>query len=147
MSQISKLFMSPNIEKRVYEVFINSVKNTTSQDEVVDFLGDLLSPTEKVMLAKRLSIAFMILEGKYTYEDIAKTLKVSRGTIARVHTVLNLRGTGYRKILGDMLKKKALKILFEEMLEGLTPLPPKGTNWGEWKKRRREAEWKREEPL
>lgn len=139
--------MSPVIEKKVYEVFINSIKNTKSSDEVVHFLNDLLTPVEKIMLAKRVAIAFLLLEGGFTYESICKTLKVSKGTVARVHAVIALQGTGYRELLGDILKKKALKNLLAEVLEGLTPLPSKGTNWGEWKKERLKAKWKQEEPL
>ena len=147
MSRRSRHPVSPKIEERVFKIFVDSIKNANTAQDVVTFLNDLLSSAERVMLAKRVAIAFLLLEGKYTYDDISKTLKVSRGTIAKVHSVLILQGTGYKKILGDMLKRKVLKILLAELLEGLTPLPSKGANWGEWKKSRLKAKWKREEPL
>ncbi|MBI2103564.1 hypothetical protein HYT59_01010 [Candidatus Woesebacteria bacterium] len=147
MPQVSKHLMAPKIAERVYKVFIDSIKNTRSHHEVITFLNDLLTPTEKTMLAKRVAIAFLLLEGDYNYRYISKTLKVSAGTIARVHTTLILQGMGFQKILGSMIKRKTLKIVFEELLESLTPLPPKGSNWGEWKKGRAEAKRKRQEPL
>jgi uncharacterized protein YerC len=139
--------MNPEIEKRVYEVFIESVKNTKTPSEVVDFLNDLLSPVEKIMMAKRVAVAFLLLQDKYTYEEITKTVKVSRGTIAKIHAVFALQGKGYRKILGDILKRKAAKSALSELLDILTPLPPKGANIGEWKKAKRMSKQKREEPI
>lgn len=147
MTQISKHFMSPVIEEKVYKVFIESVKNTKTSGEVVDFLNDLLSPVEKIMMAKRVAVAFLLLEDKYTYEEIARTVKVSRGTIAKIHAVFALQGKGYRKTLGDILKRKAAKSALSELLDTLTSLPPKGANIGEWKKAKRLVKLKREEPL
>lgn len=147
MGRVSKHFMNPQIEKRVYEVFIESVKNIKTPGEVVDFLNDLLSPVEKIMMAKRVAVAFLLLEDKYTYDEISRTLKVSKGTIAKIQAVFALQGNGYRKILGGILKKKQAKTVISELLDAITPLPPKGTNIGEWKKMKREARWKRKKPL
>ena len=147
MAQVSKRFMSPIIEDKVYRVFIESVKNTKTSGEVIDFLNDLLSPVEKIMMAKRVAVAFLLLQDKYTYDEISKTVKVSRGTIAKIHAVFALQGKGYRKILGDILKRKAAKSALSELLDILTPLPPKGVNIGEWKKAKRVSKQKREEPI
>ena len=147
MTQVSKHFMNPQIEKRVYEVFIESVKNTKTPIEVVDFLNDLLSPVEKVMMSKRVAVAFLLLEDKYTYDEISRTLKVSKGTIAKIHAVFALQGNGYRKILGGILKRKQAKTVISELLDAITPLPPKGTKIGEWKKIKQKARLKRENPL
>lgn len=139
--------MNPKIEKRVYEVFVESVKNTKTPDEVIDFLNDLLSPVEKIMMAKRVAAAFLLLQDKYTYEEISRTLKVSRGTIAKIHAVFALQGNGYRKILGDILKRKNAKAAVSELLDAITPLPPKSANIGEWKKGKIKSKQKREEPI
>lgn len=147
MTQVSKHFMSPIIEEKVYKIFIESVKNTKTSGEVVDFLNDLLSPVEKIMMAKRVTVAFLLLEDKYTYGEISKVLKVSKGTIAKIHAVFALQGNGYRKTLGDILKRKTAKSALLELLDILTPLPPKGVNIGEWKKKKRESRRKRENPL
>jgi len=47
------------------------------------------------MLAKRLKIAELVLEGE-TYDYIRSFLKVSPGTIARVQEWLKISGDGYR---------------------------------------------------
>lgn len=139
--------MNPQIEKRVYEVFIESVKNTKTPGEVVDFLNDLLSPVEKIMMAKRVAVAFLLLEDKYTYTQIATTLKVSRGTIAKIHAVFALQGKGYKKILGDILKRKIAKSALSELLDILTPLAPKGTKQEYWNYLKNKERLEREKPL
>lgn len=147
MSRISKHPNEQVVENKVYEIFINSVKNINQTEEVVSFLKDLLSPQERVMIAKRIGVAYLLLQDKYTYYDIKKALKVSFGTIAKIHTVLALQGEGFRKTLGKIILKKNIKNSLSELLEVLTPIPPKGANWGEWHKERKMARWKREEPL
>ena len=147
MTQVSKHFMNPKIEKKVYEVFINSVKNTKSSDEVIDFLNDLLTPVEKTVLSKRVAVAFMLIEDKYTYEQISRTLKVSYGTIARVHGILGLQGKGYRKTIGDILFKKTVRNSLSEFLDLLTPLPAKGTSLTTHRINKIKSRLKRMEPL
>lgn len=139
--------MNEKIQQKVYEVFIKSIKSSKSNDEVVNFLNDLLSPPERSMLAKRVSIAFMLLENKYSYKDIIKTLKVSDGTVAKVHAVLTLQGKGYRKTIGDILLKKIVRNSLSEFLDLLTPLPAKGTSITTHKLSKIKTRQKLEEPL
>jgi hypothetical protein len=46
-----------------------------------------------------------------------------------------------------MLLKKSIRNILGELGEVVTLLPPKGANFGEWKKSRRIAKQKRENPL
>jgi TrpR-related protein YerC/YecD len=74
---------------------LSSVKNPV---ESANFIQDLLSEAEVVMLARRLQVARLLLDG-CTYEEIEKEMKVSNTTIAKVQTWLNLYGDGYRTIV------------------------------------------------
>ncbi len=139
--------MSTKIQTKVYEVFVESVKNTKTSGEVIDFLNDLLSPIEKIMMAKRVAVAFLLLEDKYTYAKISKAIKVSKGTIAKIHAVFALQGKGYRKTLGNILKRKVAKSALSELLDILTPLPPKGTKPEYWKYLKNKERLEREKSL
>lgn len=147
MSRISKHPNEKMIENKVYKIFINSIKNINQTVGVVSFLNDLLSPQERIMLAKRIGVAYLLLQDKYTYEDIKKTLRVSLGTIAKIHAVLAVQGEGFRSTLGKIILKKDVRNSLSELLDVLTPLPPKGTDWRKWRKRKRKARLKKEEPL
>jgi uncharacterized protein YerC len=74
-----------------------------SRQEVQEFLKDLLTHTEKKMLAKRLQIAKLLLDGE-NYDFIRENLKVTPGTIAQVSNILANAGTGYKKVW-DKLKR------------------------------------------
>lgn len=63
--------------------------------ETAIVLTDFLSPQEMLMLANRLQVAALLLDG-HEYSKIRDTLGVSTGTIARVSTWLEVGGDGYR---------------------------------------------------
>lgn len=113
--------MNSDLEQKVSTILNKSIHIASSSIELNDFLDDLLSPAEKSMLAKRIAIAYMIIEDKYSYEDIIKTLKVSDGTVAKVNSVLLLKGKGYKKIIGKMRTKKIIKGILSEFLDLITP--------------------------
>jgi len=83
-----------------------SLKNSK---EAAKLLSDLLSPQECQMIAKRLRIAKLLVEGK-SYEDIKTALRVSYSTIARVNTWLNLSGEGYKIVIKRMGERGERKI-------------------------------------
>ncbi len=71
-------------------------------------MRDLLSFQEAEMIAKRLKIAQMLLEGN-TYEEIRKKVKASYGTIARIQEWLKVSGDGFREAV-IKTKGKEIKI-------------------------------------
>jgi len=77
--------------------FCKALVELKTPEEAAHFLKDLLSKQEAEMLAKRIEIARLLIEG-HKYEDIQKILKVSQGTISRVSLWLATSGQGYRLI-------------------------------------------------
>ena len=75
--------------------FCKTISTLSKLDDAVLFVRDLLSKQELGMLAKRLKIAKLLIEGK-TYEKIAKELKTSMGTVARINAWLAQSGEGFR---------------------------------------------------
>ena len=80
------------IEKKVFERikyrFVESIISLTDSRGGGAFLRELLAPTEQVVLAKRLSIIFMLLEGASSFR-IHKTLAVSTSTVLRFRKMLD----------------------------------------------------------
>ena len=94
MTQVSKRIVHKQIESRMYETLFEAIKHLRSKEEIQLFLTDLLSPTERTMLAKRLAIAALLMRA-YEYESIMNMLKVSSATISKVALVLN-HNQGYK---------------------------------------------------
>lgn len=85
-------------------------------EEAAQFLKDLLSRQEAEMLAKRVEIARLLIQG-LTYTAIKQILKVSHTTIARVSQWLETSGEGYQLVVKRTKKEKSDRQKFIEELE------------------------------
>jgi len=94
-SKVSKLTQSEKNE--LFLNFCQTLADLKTPKKVALFLKDLLGSQELEMLAKRLEVAKLLVEGQ-TYEEIAKSAKVSHGTVARVNFWLQMSGSGYRMV-------------------------------------------------
>lgn len=95
MPQISKVPIKKSIETKIRRAFSQSLANISSESEMEKYIFDLFTPTERVMLAKRLAIAALLVKG-VTYLEISQKLKVSTSTVARVNLWLKHSGSGYK---------------------------------------------------
>lgn len=90
--------------------FWRAVTLLESKDEVRAFFRDMITSTERVMLAKRLQIAKWLYQGA-DYTFIKKELNVSNTAIAGVSRWLDSFGEGYKLIIPRLLalsKRKQL---------------------------------------
>ena len=83
MAQVSKHWVPKEIQERILSVFVKTLANLKTERQVSLFVEDLLTSTEKVMLAKRVAIAFL-LSKEYSYRQISLMLNVSMSTIGWV---------------------------------------------------------------
>ncbi len=88
-----------------------AITSLRSFEEVKNFFKDLLNPQEAAMLARRLKIAEMLLDGE-TYDGISRKLKVSHATVAKIHHWVNSERGGYKvavKNLSRLDERKSIK--------------------------------------
>lgn len=131
MTQVSKYPISKDVADRIFEVFIKSLQSVRNSVEAEDFAYDLFSPTEKIMLAKRIAIAFLLLKG-YQYREISKMLRVSLTTIGSVNLTLKQGRGAYQKILERIAKEEKLEDFFINVAEKLLSpfaIQRKGSAW------------------
>ncbi len=125
MPQVSKRLVSKDLDFRIQNTLWDALAYVKDEDSVKKFLEDLLTPTEKIMLSKRLAIAVLLVKN-YDYRSISQVLKVSTTTIASVATWLKIAGTGYRHVIEHILKEeKWVRILdlIDEILYEVLPSP------------------------
>ncbi len=91
-------FLSKADQQELFIDFAYAFASIKSSVEAANFLKDLLSESEALMLARRLQIARLLLDG-LTYEQIRKLTKAGFATITKVQTWLNLYGEGYRTVV------------------------------------------------
>jgi len=147
MTQVSKKFLKKDIEARVYEVLLESIATATSKGSVAIFLDDLLSPTEKLMLAKRLSIALLLSKG-YNQRSVCSILKVGLETVNRVSRSMQKGSGGYAQVTKTIIQNEKLKSFLQKIDDTLADiLPPSHRNWSSWRRERWEEKVKATKPF
>lgn len=145
MAQVSKYPISKYVYEKIFKIFTKTLVKLKSEKEAEKLIEDLLTPTERVMLAKRLAIAFL-LEKDYEYREITKILRVSMPTIASVNLIRKYGGQGYKKAISKLLREEEIKKFLIEVAELLTSVPAKGTKGSEgWRYLHKELEKKKKE--
>jgi len=103
---MTKLSRNPVDRKRM-GYFINNFRNAVTlledKEEVKNFFKDTVTYTEMRMLAKRLQIAKMLLEG-YDYQTIKRYVKVTDSTISKINNLLRKNGVGIKAAVGYLQK-------------------------------------------
>lgn len=130
MTQVSKRFLPNDINIKIQNLFQQSIIFCSNKELTNGFISDLLTPTEKIMLSKRLAVAYFLLRD-YPYRSIRSILKVSSPTIWSVSLVLKTKGSGLRQILKKVQHQKEWRNIFHELEEIAVQLlaNAKGSNW------------------
>ena len=92
------------------DALYTAVESLKSREEVKNFLRDLLTEGERIMIGRRIIIAKRLLENQ-SYEQIIREMKVGPDTIMRVHRWLEDDIDGYEKVV------KKLEKVFESRQE------------------------------
>lgn len=129
MTQVSRRYLPPKVSGQIFDMFLSILSSLPSSSVTSSFVEDLLSPTEQIMLGKRLAIAYMIRKG-YAQRSITSTLKVSLATVSKISLRLKTQGNGYTAVIDRMLRIQKVSDFFDKLDEKLDHLlPPKGANW------------------
>lgn len=143
MAQVSKYPISKEIYDRIFEIFIKTLIKLKAKKEAEEFVQSLLTPVERIMLAKRLAIAFLLEKG-YEYRQIQRIIRVSLPTIASVNIVRKYSSEGYKNIITKILKEEKLDDLLEKAVVKLLDFPSKATKGsGVWRYLKQEIEKER----
>lgn len=105
----------------MYQVLFDVLAMIGKPNEIADFLDDVLSPTEKTMIAKRLFIAILLARG-FTYEQIEGTLKVSSPTVRNVNIALKHGKYGYVNAINKIVRHEKVQAFLDVVGEGFLQL-------------------------
>ncbi len=108
------------LNKRMEEELIRTLElvfvKLTKTEDIKEFLLALLTPTERLMLAKRLAM-IVLLKENLPESRIAEILHITRGTVARMQLFFEARGQGYeialRVLENEKLMKEIKEVLFK----------------------------------
>ena len=115
MAQISERYLSVDVQNKISGTLLEAVSQVKGRQETALFLNDLLTPTEKVVLAKRLAIAVLLIKG-WGYEAIQNFLKVSSDTVGKVSLIVK-HNRGYSKIVERIMKTEAGREFWRDVIK------------------------------
>jgi len=132
MPQVSKYPMKQEVSHRIFDLFLKTLSKLRSKNEIDLFLSELLTPTERIMLAKRVSVAFLLDKG-YDYRQISYLLKVSTSTIGII--ARDFKGSkGFKSKVKEVVREDKESEFWMKLGEDVTgTLASAGTKAGSWR--------------
>lgn len=118
MARISKYPILKEVYEKVFDLFLETFLQLRSKKRVANFFDEFLTPTEQIMLAKRMAISLLLVKN-YNYQDISGILKVSNGTIAEVSMQYRY-GKYLKSVALQLAEKDELKDFWLDVAEMVT---------------------------
>lgn len=129
MTQVSRNPLGKETNQEIQATLWWLLARLNNDFDIKNFLNGLLTKTEKIMLAKRLAIAFLLNRG-YNYRDIGDALKVSTSTVVRINEAID-RTDNYKIFITKLEKREELKKFaerFDRFIKGLASIAPPQKN-------------------
>lgn len=127
MVRISRFPLKEDLLNKLFDLFFNVVGQKNNIKDFKATIVDLLSPTERIMIAKRIAIMYLLLR-KIDYVTISDTLKVSPSTVAKFHSIME-KSTGIVPTCSKLLQDEKFKEFLEEIYLNFRGPGTPGVNW------------------
>lgn len=114
MTNISKRPVDGKKLFKLYELFFEVINNAEDKDEFMELIGDILTPIEQIMIAKRIAIIYLLVKN-VDQVVIADHIKVSRSTISRFKLLFHNKKTKLIIIIESFLKNEKISHFFEDL--------------------------------
>ena len=121
MPRVSPRPLKKEIEKEITANLDWIFSQLKSEPVAKDFLEDFLTAEERLMLAKRLAVVYLLKEG-FSYGKISEALKITPVTIGKIRLILRLVKPRTLDVLNRMGNRFSLKSVGKDFLEALKDL-------------------------
>ena len=135
MAHISKYKLKPQTYDKLFQLFFEVMTSSRSRGDFNKLMNDLLSPVERIMIAKRIVLVYLLIK-EIDYRIICRTLKVSSTTVAKFKLLIE-RSEGLVPLLSRTVRNDKIKLFMIDLINDLMPPGQYGTNWSSaWHRRR-----------
>mgnify|MGYP001561257104 CR=1 FL=1 len=110
MTHISKGRLADDVLRQITDSFLFVLTDIKDKDSMAQFLDSFLSKTEKLMLAKRLALIYLLNE-RVEETRISEILKTTLANVSRMKLKLESKNMGYQQALAKIKKQKTLEEL------------------------------------
>lgn len=142
MVNISHRQLPEEILNKTFNLFFKIFSKCSSKETFFVLLNDFFTPKEKILLAKRITIIYLLMKG-IEQNNIADLLKVSTSTVAKYALIFHDKESKILKELKLIIKREKLFSFMNDLLADFLIQP--GVKIGHWKlyhgdQKRRERE-------
>ncbi len=127
MVRNSRFTLSNDLLEKLFDLLFEVIGNKSSKDEFRKIFIDLLTPAERIMLAKRVAIIYLLMK-KIEYYNICDRLKVSPTTVAK-YALLMEKSEGIVPTFKQIVKVDKVKIFLEEIFNNIFAPEKIGIDW------------------
>lgn len=127
MVRNSRFILSNDLLEKIFDLFAEVMGNTSSRSEFKKIFFDLLTPAERIMLAKRVAIIYLLMK-KIEYYNICDRLKVSSATVSKIALLME-KSEGIVPSFKQIVKIDKVKIFLEEVFNNIFAPGKVGVNW------------------
>lgn len=122
MTRVSKKYIKEEIISKLYRLFFEIFSRSDDQQSFLLIIDEILSPSEKIMIAKRFGIIYLLIKG-VDFRSIADTLKVSTATVLFYSSTYKDKRVQTTEIIEQMLKKEKVLNFLDDLFVDLTIHP------------------------
>lgn len=130
MAQVSRRKLDKDLEQALFDQLWNFLAKIDNPNKAASLYSDLLTETEKLILAKRLATALLILR-KRTTQEIKSKIAVSTSTVSNVSQWLKYCRPETRRMLENLSKQKDFDAILDKIDGIIDKLPPR--YYSDWK--------------
>ncbi len=128
MAQVSKRYIPPWTYEKILSIFLSSFMKIRDRNTAQSFFDEILSPTEKIMLAKRITCLYL-LNKNVSIHQCSDILKLSTSTVGKYSIFLS-KSPKIKEILQKILKEENFMRLIDTIInEFLFPPGRVGSDW------------------
>ena len=114
MTHVSRAPIKSDVFDQITSGLIWVLTDISRESEMKSFFNDFFTKTERLMLAKRLSIGLMIVKG-YDTELIAKILRVSTATVYRMRGWVERGDSGLQMAFNKLVKREKMDAFWKKI--------------------------------
>lgn len=146
MAQVSRRKIKEEKLERIFDLFFDVIVKVKDKKQADNVLKELLTPTERIMIAKRIACFYLIMKNVPSRE-IKKLISYSTSTAAYMKYALDTS-----KSLKDFIKKRmkdeaVINFIKDLGVELLYASGRKGSDWSSNKKTYYDYQRRRQEPI
>jgi Trp operon repressor len=127
MVQISKARLDDRVLDKIFDLFFKVMASSSDKKLFKLISEDIFSPTERIMIAKRITIMYLVLRG-INQRTISQVLRVSSATVAKF-AILTEKSHGITQALEKTLMTEDLKDSLLGIFNSIFPPGTYGINW------------------